>query len=674
MKAIKILGIAIGIVVVLVAAGIAVASMRFDGNRIKAELAKAVQETKQRTLKIDGELGLSFWPNVGVTLGKLSLSERGSAQEFASVDSARVSVAVMPLLSGNIVANTVEVSGAKAVLVKHKDGGLNVDDLLAKGDKEIKAESRPVHIDIAGVRIANTQLTWHDEKAGSTVTVSGLDLSTGRVQADSGTKVFLVDALSLAVKGKLDADSFDIKLQAPRISIAPDKSGSDTVTLSAVLSGAQRNVTIKLLLSGIEGGAQALRIGKLALDLDAKTGEASLKGTLNSALSADLEQQTAALQKLSGEVTVAHPQMPMKQLKLPLNGNVRADLGKQSASGNVSTQFDESRIAFKFDIAKFAPLALGFDLDIDKLNVDKYLPPKKDSGEKTAGESKIDLSALKGLNVNGSVKIGSLQVSNIKASNVKLQMKAANDRLDVAPHSANLYGGTLAGSVALDANGNALTLRENLAGIDINPLMKDAVNKDLIEGRGNIVLDLTTRGATPSAMKKALGGSASMSLKDGAVKGINLAQTLREAKAKFSSRQETVQQAKQADKTDFAELAASFKIANGVAHNDDLSAKSPFFRLAGNGDIDIGNDSINYLAKASIVATAGGQGAKDLEYLKGVTVPVRLAGPFDKLSYKIEFAGLATEAVKAKVEEQKEAVKQKAKDKLQDSLKGLFGK
>ena len=54
------------------------------------------------------------------------------------------------------------------------------------------------------------------------------------------------------------------------------------------------------------------------------------------------------------------------------------------------------------------------------------------------------------------------------------------------------------------------------------------------------------------------------------------------------------------------------------------------------------------------------------------TAPV--AGLFDKLSYKIEFAGLATEAVKAKVEEQKEAVKQKAKDKRQHSLKGLFGK
>jgi AsmA protein len=171
-------------------------------------------------------------------------------------------------------------------------------------------------------------------------------------------------------------------------------------------------------------------------------------------------------------------------------------------------------------------------------------------------------------------------------------------------------------------------------------------------------------------MKKALHGSASLSLRDGAIKGINLAQSLRDLKAKFSSRQDAVQQAKAADKTDFAELTASFRIASGVAHNEDLAAKSPFLRLAGAGDIDIGNNAMNYLAKASIVASAGGQGGKDLDYLKGITIPVRASGPFDDLSYRIEFGGLAGEAVKAKVAEKTQAIQQQAKDKL----KGLFGK
>jgi AsmA protein len=125
-------------------------------------------------------------------------------------------------------------------------------------------------------------------------------------------------------------------------------------------------------------------------------------------------------------------------------------------------------------------------------------------------------------------------------------------------------------------------------------------------------------------------------------------------------------------KTDFSELSASFRIADGVARNDDLSAKSPLLRLAGAGDIDIGNERLDYLLKASVVATSKGQGGGELDSLKGLTIPVRLTGPFEKPDWKIELAGLAGEAAKAKVEEKKEELKQKVDDKLKGKLKGLL--
>ncbi|MBM3345341.1 MAG: hypothetical protein FJY55_02395 [Betaproteobacteria bacterium] len=125
------------------------------------------------------------------------------------------------------------------------------------------------------------------------------------------------------------------------------------------------------------------------------------------------------------------------------------------------------------------------------------------------------------------------------------------------------------------------------------------------------------------------------------------------------------QGASKADKTDFTELSGSFVIRNGVAHNEDLSAKSPFLRLTGAGDTDIGASQMDYLAKAAIVGTSGGQGAKDLADLRGLTIPVRLSGPFDALKYRIDFAAAATGAVKQQVQE-------KVKEQVQDRLKGLF--
>jgi len=440
MKALKIAGIVVGTVALLVAGGIAVVALRFDADRIKAELARVVLEQKQRTLKIDGALELGFWPNVGVKLGKLSLSERNSEQEFASVEAARVAVAVLPLLSQRVVADTIEISGARAVIVRHADGTLNIDDLMAADEEE----HAPMQIDIAGIKLADAQLTWRDEKSGSAATLAGLDLATGRVQADTGRKTLQIEGLSLAAKGKSggdksQGDGFDVALAAPLLSVAPGRAASETVTLTAVLADAGRSATARLTLSGVEGTGQALKITRLAFDLDAKSGAVAVKGALGATLTADPEHRTLALEKFAGEFDIVHPQMPAKHLTLPFSGTLRADLARQSAAGKLAARFDESKLALEFDVAKFAPLALDFDLAIDRLNADKYLPPKKPGGK---SEGKLDFEALRGLDLNGTVKVGSLQWANVKASNVTLRVRSAAGRLDIASDAPGLHGGT----------------------------------------------------------------------------------------------------------------------------------------------------------------------------------------------------------------------------------------
>jgi AsmA protein len=705
MKPLRILGIALGVVLVLVVVALATLYALFDGEKIKGELTRVVMEQKQRKLDIAGSLELSVWPDVGIKLGRLTLSEPGGKAEFLALDSARVEVAVMPLLSRQVKVQRIEVSGLKATLVKHKDGTLNIADLTGgAADKPASAKksvpevgagdtaSAPLQIDIAGIKIANAQLTWRDEKSKETTSLSSLDLGSGRVQADSGKQTLAVEALSLAAKGKTGADSFELKLDVPRLNISPDKSTGETLNLTATLAGTGRNLVAKLVLSGVEGNAKALKIGKLVLDLDAKAGESTLKAHLDSPVAADIAAQTVALEKLAGSIDLANPQMPMKQLKLPLAGSLRADLAKQSAALDLGTKFDESKIALKLKVAKFAPLALGFDLDIDTLNVDKYMPPKKveektaatpaATGPAAAGKEpaagKLDFSALKGHDVNGALRIGSLQVSKLKLAKLDAKIRLAGGRLDVAPLTLNLYEGSASGSLSLNAAGNQLGLKQNLTGISINPLMKDLADKDLLEGRGNIALDVTSNGDSVPAMKKALAGTASLSLKDGAIKGINLAQSMRDIKGKLGAVQGkpegATQKAKAGDKTDFSELGASLKIANGVAHNDDLAMKSPFLRLSGAGDIDIGAGQMNYLAKATAVSSSAGQGGKDVDKLKGVTVPVRVTGPFDTLSYKLELGDLAADMAKAKLEGKMEDIKGKAGSKATDKLKGLFGK
>jgi AsmA protein len=449
--------------------------------------------------------------------------------------------------------------------------------------------------------------------------------------------------------------------------------------LSAKVTGPRQTLVAQLALPGMEGTAQAFKTGPMSLDLDLKQGELAVKAKVTSPLSGNLQAKQVSLPKLALALSASGPDLPGRSISGELQGSAAVDAAREAVQASLAGKVGESNLKSKLAVNGFARPAYGFDVDIDQLDLDKYLPPKPAAQAKAPGapaaparEEPLDLSALKGLNATGSLRIGSLKVQNIKSSNVRVDLKAKDGRLDLNPVSASLYQGTLNGSATVNAAGTpAVATRQNLNGVNIAPLLKDAVNFENLEGRGNVALDVTTQGATAGAMKKALNGTASLNLADGAYRGINIAETIRNAKAALGAvkgkPQPQAQAANTAQKTDFSELKASFQIRNGVAHNEDLTMKSPLLRLAGAGDIDIGNDAINYLAKATVVGTSKGQGGAETDQLKGVTVPVKLTGPLAAPKYELDYGALATEAAKQQVEK-------KAGDFLQRKLPGLFGK
>ena len=741
-------------VAALLLIAIAVISANFDANKIKSDISRVVKDKTGRTLAIDGAIKLSFFPKIGVELGKLSLSEHNGSKPFAAVDSARVSIDLLPLISGQVVVDRIAVDGLKASLARHKNGSSNFDDLLgeskALGDKH-EAAAPPMKLDIAGIDLSNAALEWRDESKNQHFSIKGLHLKTGRLggaapskfelamnvagdrpkldlqiaasgslSMDRGAKHYqlaglsatlkgnaggialekleiqgaadfkpdavAIDALALKLAAKRGEESINASLDIPKAHMAKDTVRAEKISLVLKLVEAGRNLNATLTIPGMEGTGRTFKAGDFRLELDGKQGNNAFKGSLSSPVSGNVEAERYELAKLAGNIGLTGSDLPKGAAAITLAGSAALDLSHKTAQANLAARFEESNIDAKLNLTQFSPATLAFELGIDQLDLDKYFPPKAGQPVKSDPQKPIDLSPLKALNASGSVKIGSLQVSKIKAANINAQVRLANGRLEVSPHSAQLYQGSLAGALSADANGNRFTLKESLVGVNIGPLLKDVADKDMLEGRGNVSVDLAATGASVGALKKALAGSARVELKDGAIKGINLAETLRKAKSALGAKGATEQGANKQEKTDFSELSASFAVKDGIAHNDDLMLKSPFLRLTGNGDVNIGSDSIDYLAKAAIVASAAGQGGQDLGALKGLTVPVRLSGPFDALKYRIDFGAMVGEVAKEKA---KEAVTKAISDKLgggakpdgqkadpkdiaRDALKGLF--
>lgn len=706
-KILKYTLIGTGSVVGVAVAGAAYVAATFDPNDYKDEIVKAVKDGKQRELRLDGDITLSFFPNIGANLGKVSLSEFKSAEQFAAIDSARVSLALMPLLSGKAVVDEVAISGLQATLIKRRDGTTNIDDLLSKSETKPE-QKQQVEFDIAAVSIEKTALTYRDEGTGAQYAIKDFNLHTGRiangvpskidlsaaVQAnqpkldiatqlkttltfDLDKQLYKLEGLDLQASGsaldignlKLQAggdvsadvsaqqygtqnfsvkasgtkgkDAFEVALDAPKIAVTKDSFSGDKLALSARLNGAN-DITSTLALPSIQGNARAFGSKALTLSVDAK-GDA----------------------------------LPGKQVKSEMKGSFAFDADKEHVDVELAGGLLQSQVKAKVAVNGFANPAIRFDVDVDQFDADLYMPKKAAEGSKAGAakesgpEQPIDLSALRSLNLEGSLHIGALKVANVKTSNLKLEMKAHNGQLNIAPLSANLYKGSVNGSVSVNAQATpVIAVNQMLSGIDIAALTKDAADFDTLEGRGNVGMNLTMRGDTVSAMKQALNGTMSLNLADGAIKGINIAKKLRDAQGMLGKASSQTSSADSAEKTDFSELKASFKVNNGVAHNDDLSLKSPLLRLSGNGDIDIGRDSMNYLAKATLAKTLEGQGGKDT--VGGLTVPVRVSGPFADLKYTLDFGAMVGEAAKQKVEAKKEEIKTKVQEQLKDSLKGLF--
>src|SRR3569832_2991573 len=129
-KTIKLIAFGVAALLALLIAGAAIFAATFNPNDYKPTIIRLVQEKKQRTLSIPGEIKLTFFPKIGADLGKVSISEHNSKAEFAAVDSAKVSLALLPLLSKQLVVDHVKVDGLNATIRSFKDGSSNFDDLL----------------------------------------------------------------------------------------------------------------------------------------------------------------------------------------------------------------------------------------------------------------------------------------------------------------------------------------------------------------------------------------------------------------------------------------------------------------------------------------------------------------------------------------------------------------
>ncbi|MCR2746554.1 AsmA family protein [Limnobacter parvus] len=494
-------------------------------------------------------------------------------------------------------------------------------------------------------------------------------------------------SLDAKAKGQLpNVGAFDVSLTSPSLELSETVARGEAFNLKADLKQANRSINTTVVLAGLDGSLKQDISAALDSTLKLVEGERTVNLQLSSPLNVNMKSQLIELKNIAGQLDVQDPALPKGSSSMPLAGNLSLNNTEKTAQLNLSSKFEATSFDLKAAVKDFAKPAITAVLNADTLNLDALLPPKKagtePAGQTGGGEGKdtpVDLSPLRNLNLDITANVGDLKVSNIQASQLKTKVLARGGKLTIAPLNAQLYGGSTTGTITADANTQTVTVNQNMTGVQIQPVIKALLDKDMAEGKGNVAINVRTTGNTVNQMKAALDGKVSVSLQDGAIKGINLAEKFRNAKSLLTSGSNSTQKTDTAQQTDFSSLSVSFDINDGVATSNDLNVMAPLFRIGGAGQINLVQNSLEYLARASVVATSTGQGGKTLDSgLNGVTVPVRLFGPFTGVQWELQFKELAKDAAKAqlqpKIDEKKEELKGKAEEKVRDALKGFMNR
>lgn len=505
-----------------------------------------------------------------------------------------------------------------------------------------------------------------------------------------------LQALKLALAGRQGPDMpFELTIDWPQLAVDAQSLKGSALAGELKVSG-PTSLTGKFQSGAPSGNFDALRLPGVTLALQGRMRERKIDGTLKSDLLVNAGKGAVAIDALDLKAALADP--GLQPLQLALRGRAQADAKAVvwKLDGTLNTnRFDSAgQAAFGGKVPRVQAQARFDSLDLNRL-----LPPDKPGAAAAPasgpapGDTPVSLDGLNAIDGRFDVSAGAFAFRQYKVSDVKIDAALDAGTLRIARLAGRAWGGAIDVSGSAEARSKRVAVKLAADGVNVNALLKDVAGKDLLEGTGRVSADVNTSGATVGAMRSALAGTAALRLANGAVKGVNLARALRQAKAALSGRQDAVSKAASTERTDFSELSATARIAGGVATSDDLDVKSPFMRIGGAGRFDIGRGLIDYTARATVVGTSKGQEGAELAALKGVTVPVHLTGPFEAIDWRIQWSGVAAAAIESKLKEKlgeklgarlglpgaapasgAAASAPSQKDRLREQLKGLLRK
>ncbi|HLF10385.1 MAG TPA: AsmA family protein [Gammaproteobacteria bacterium] len=692
-RMLKVIGIVVGAVVLLLVAALFAIGLLFDPNDYKDDITAAVARATGRELTLDGDLELRLFPTVRIAVGSAALSNAPGFgdQPFARIGSAGLQLAILPLLSGNIAIGEARLQGLELNLARDARGRNNWQDLGSAGG-EAAAEPAPsdagepsFDLDVGAVEIADARVTWADAATGTSWELDNFNLEA----SDLGSGMRFPVTLDFSLSGEEVQVMVDATAEATLV-LADNDYRLDDLQVNLAGSGpgwpggeGEAALGFDSLVASLND--ETVELSGLTLELLGMTVTGSFSGqrllsdlTLSGAVDIQEFDPRDSLAAFDVELTTADPDVLAR-------ASAKANLlytSSQVGLRDMRLVLDDSTLTGRVGLEGET---LRFNLAVDAIDIDRYLPPATDGPAEEGSLDEVDLplEVLRSLNASGELTFGQAKFSGLTLTDAAFALTGANGRLQLTPR-ASLYGGSSSGDIRVDVQNDAVNvvLEQQLTDVDLAPLGRDLLESEAVSGTGDVILRLTVSGSNLGQMRRDLDGDVAFTVTDGALEGLDLWYELRRARARLDGA-DVPERGDDPRRTPFSSLSASGVVQDALLTSRDLSATLDFMTIGGVGTVNLLDDAVNFDLTASFVDGPKLQSDPEMVKLAGAAVPLKVTGTLAEPSILPDFGALvrarATEAVQERVEEQRgevqervEEQREEVQDRVRDRLRGLL--
>ena len=636
-----------------------------DVQKYKPYIERRVSEAVGRPFTMGEKFKASLFPWAGVSLSDLHLGNPPGFDEkdFVSVKSFEIRVKLLPLLLSkfkDIQIKHIVLNEPRIALIKQKDGKTTWEWKEKESAQSEKNEIKPVEdepgkefslksLAVGDLSINNGFILWIDRLKKEKKEISDLNLQLLDVSLDRPVNLkfdALMDGHPVSANGSLGPVG-----EKPGIGAVP-----------------------------FDISVNALR--KLAIHLKGRVDNPAEDPEFDIAV----DVSSFSLRKLlseTGQPIPAGMSDPEALNKVAFKAHLKGNPQKIAVSDGI-LNIDESKINFSVNAKDFSRPDVTFNVKLDRIDLNRYLPPKpseKSDTNKKSGSSeptskkpvseKTDYSSLRRLVLNGSIQAGKVKINKTVAQDINVKISAKNGVFHIKPLTMKLYNGDMSGNITLNVKKDTpqSNIKLKLNNIECEPLIKDVLEKDILKGTVKAGVALSVSGDDAEQIIKTLNGKGEFRITDGAVKGIDLVAMVRNTDGAYGF----AGQSNKSSETGFSELYALFTITDGLLKTTDTRMVSTLIRVAVSGKANLPGEKLKFRIEPVVVTTS--KADKKKMKRSEVKVPVLVSGTFSSPKFRPDLKAIAKDQLEKEVFESKKFKKVFKKKKYapyEDAAKSLL--